>query len=202
MAPKDSLQIVCFGLFIPAITANIFSLIASAIVLGVQTTGTMQLPPYALHIGAILILVVFAAGYTGGYLSRDRPLAQPVGGENAQPFHQLRPSEGTTIVLDEADDGQMYALPRNTGFTVILPETPALGHSWNTTISPGLNLLNSQYVADPYAPRFDVNGTHIWMLNAKNSGLQEFRAWFVLGGSPGNPVVETYSVKLLVNPDT
>jgi predicted secreted protein len=162
----------------------------------------MQSPPYALYIAAILILVVFAAGYTGGYLSRDRPLVRPVGEDNNPAVHLLRPSEGTTIVLDETDDGQTYTLPRNAQFTIILPETLAYGYSWNTTISPGLNLLNSQYVADPYAPRFDVNGTHIWMLNAEDSGLQEFRALFVKRRSPETPVAETYSVKLLVTPDT
>ncbi len=162
----------------------------------------IQLPASALFIAAILIIVVFAAGYTGGYLSRDRPLVQSGGEERNQPVHLLRPAEGTTIVLDETDDGRTYRLPRNAEFTVILPETPAHGHSWNTTISPGLDLLNSQYVADPYSPRFDMNGTHIRMLVTEEAGLQEFHAMSVKGGNNGTPIVETYFVKLLVMPES
>jgi predicted secreted protein len=162
----------------------------------------MLLPPHALLSGAILVLVVYAAGHAGMYLSQDRPLVHPDGGENIQPVCQLTPAEGTTIVLDEMDGDQMCSIPRNTEFVIILPETPADGYSWNTAISPGLSILNTQYVADPYSPRFDLNGTHIWTLQAKDSGLQEFNASSAQGGSPGTPVMDTYTVRLLVRPES
>lgn len=162
----------------------------------------MQPPPLAILLGAILVLVVFAAGYAGLNLSMNSPIIHPVEGETNSPFHLLTPTEGRMIVLDEADDDQMYSISRNTQFLIILPETLAHGYSWNGTMTPGLSLLNTQYVADPNAPRFDINGTHIWMLQANGTGQQEFSAAFVQGNGPLTNTVKRYTVKVSIVPES
>ena len=158
----------------------------------------MQLPLHAIIIAAVLALVVLAAGYAGILLSMDSPLVHTIGGERILGIHQLIPKEGKSIVLDEDDNNEAFEIPRNTQFTIILRETLAQGYSWNTSMSSELALLNSQYVADPDAPRFDVNGTHLWILRPEGPGMQEFNASFVRKGFRSDTDRHSYLVRLLV----
>ena len=95
------------------------------------------------------------------------------------------PPAGTNLVFNESDNGKAFAIPANTEFSINLTETFATNEPWRITPSSGLQLLDSQYYANPSMPRFDIDGTHVWLFTAKEPGLQSFHAetrWY--GDSP------------------
>jgi predicted secreted protein len=140
--------------------------------------------PKAPGIGLFLLLVVFIAGCATSTPDRYIPVV---------------PVNGTPVTFGSADDGRGYALPRNTEFTVSLRETRADQSLWKASVSPGLTILEDRYIADPAAPRVDINGFHTWRLRAAENGPQTFRADYYQSGTT---VQKTFSLSLQVLPES
>ena len=133
----------------------------------------------------ILIFVVFMAGCTDTP-QKTLPVKTPVNG---------------MIVFNESDNGDAYAINRNTEFFVNLTESYATGTKWHARLSGGLELLDDDYRADPKSVRVDIGGTRTWRLRATGTGQQSFQADFYQF-SDADKVQESYSLSLQVLPDS
>ena len=65
-------------------------------------------------------------------------------------------------------------------------------------MSPGLELLDPQYVVNPNAPRVDIDGTRIWQLRVTGSGQQTFHADFVSFDDTPDRNIATYNLELRI----
>ena len=143
---------------------------------------------YALCTGLFLVFLSFAAGCSSSQTAND----------SRQQVHIITPVNGTPIAFNESDSGRIYAIPLDTEFSVKLKETFAAGYRWKITLSPGLELLDSQYVVNPNAPRVDIDGTRIWQLRVTGSGQQTFHADFVSFDDTPDRNIATYNLELRI----
>ena len=105
------------------------------------------------------------------------------------------PADGTKLVFNESDNLKAYTIPIDTEFSVNLTESLATNDPWRIEPSYGLQMLDSQYYANPKMPRPDIDGTHVWRFRAGQPGFQSVFAqtgWY--GDSPRG----VYSVALRV----
>jgi len=88
-------------------------------------------------------------------------------------------AEGKKMVtITEADNGKSEQIAQGTPrFAVTLKENPTTGFMWNATVTPGLEILSSDYQQDK-APEgmVGVGGMRTWVILAKDTGDQKFSA--------------------------
>jgi predicted secreted protein len=123
----------------------------------------MKLPAYPFLAGILLVCILFVTGCTGN-------------APNGSTVIVITPVNDTPVVFNESDNGKTYVIPQNTEFWINLTETFATNQPWHISLSPGLEMIDSQYYANPNMPRFDIEGTHRWILKAIGSGEQSFSA--------------------------
>jgi predicted secreted protein len=118
-----------------------------------------------------------------------------------QPVVVMKPVNGTMISFNESDNGKAYEIPRNTNFFVNVTESFATGTKWHPKVSPGLELVDDGYYANPESIRVDIGGTRSWRLRATGTGQQSFQADFYQF-SDSDKVQEHYALTLQVRPDS
>jgi len=120
----------------------------------------------------ILILAISLIGpnYSGIVASITPPIPKGTYGP------PIKPVFGAPLVFNESDNWTTYEIPVNTEFTINLTETIATNEHWETSLSPGIVQIDTQYFANPAMPRFDIQGTQRWTLRATKTGIQFFTA--------------------------
>lgn len=142
---------------------------------------------YALCAGLFLVFLSFAAGCSSSQIAND----------SRQQVYIITLVNGTPIAFNESDSGRIYAIPLDTEFSVKLKETFAAGYRWKITLSPGLELLDSQYVVNPNAPRVDIDDTRN-QLRVTGSGQKTFHADFVSFDDTPDRNIATYNLELRI----
>jgi inhibitor of cysteine peptidase len=101
------------------------------------------------------------------------------------------------VTYTEADNGTTVSVLQGSMFAISLAENPTTGYSWNATISPGLELVDDQYLENAHAPGMvGVGGTHWWILRAVTAGAQEFSATYIRPWEGVLPGDQTYSLDI------
>jgi predicted secreted protein len=149
----------------------------------------MQSEKFSFIIGVFLVLVVFVAGCTGTNSFADNTKQVPL----------ITTVNGSAIVFNESDNGNVYSIPRTTEFTINLTESFATGTKWHASPSPGIKILDDNYYANPKSIRFDVGGTRSWHLLAAVPGQQSFHADYFFEGVNETPQ-KSYNLALHVLP--
>jgi len=126
----------------------------------------MELSASPLYLLTLLVPCILITGCTGNFILSHNP---------SSPIITITPVNNSPVVFNESDNGKIYAIPQDTEFWINLTETLATNEPWQVTFSPGLELMDSQYFANPSMPRFDIDGTHRWIFKAKEPGMQIFR---------------------------
>jgi predicted secreted protein len=98
----------------------------------------------------------------------------PVTDTGGSPVIVLTPVNDTPLVFNELNNGKTYSIPSGTEVWINLSETFATNEPWRVSISSGLDQVSSEYYRNPTSPRFDINGTHRWILRASGTGKQTF----------------------------
>ncbi len=78
----------------------------------------------------------------------------------------ILPSQGITATFGAADNGKEISISEGTTFNIILDENPTTGYSWNTTVTSGLRVENSEYVQGGNSGMVGAGGTHEWTILA------------------------------------
>jgi predicted secreted protein len=123
----------------------------------------MKSAAYPFLAGILLVCILFMTGCTENSL-------------NGGPVIVITPVNGTPVVFNESDNGKTYVIPQNMEFWINLTETYATNQPWLISLSPGLEVIDSQYFRNPKMPRPDIEGTHRWILKATGLGDQSFFA--------------------------
>jgi predicted secreted protein len=83
--------------------------------------------------------------------------------------------------------------------TVSLDENPSTGYVWEATLTPGLELLSNDYVADDTSDGAPVGsgGTHVWKLRVKEVGESRFTATLYPPDREIGPDAERFTFKVV-----
>jgi predicted secreted protein len=139
-------------------------------------------PPAGSHFESnesVIEIVSATSGTTKatGIVSSTPVTTVPVTANNTITKNQvITLSAGTSIAFNESDNGKVYSIPLNTEFSINLIETRASNLHWEPSLSPGLQLIDDHYYANPKSIRFDIDGTRTWRIRATGSGKQSFSA--------------------------
>lgn len=101
-------------------------------------------------------------------------------------------------IYDEANNGQIVPLAKDSTVTIRLKENPTTGYSWQVNVTDGLSIISDQYIPDKVpAGMVGSGGTHTWTLQPQGAGTFTFRAiymqpWMNVTGSE-----DTYTLTLV-----
>jgi putative hemolysin/predicted secreted protein len=103
------------------------------------------------------------------------------------------------VTFTETDNGKTGDIAQNTRFAIQLKGNPTTGFEWNATVSPGLEIVSSDYQQDK-TPRemVGVGGTVTWILVAKDLGSQKFSASYRRSWEPVTGNETAYNVTINV----
>jgi inhibitor of cysteine peptidase len=103
------------------------------------------------------------------------------------------------VTFTEVDKGTTGIIAHDTRFAIVLAENPTTGFMWNATLSPGLELLSSDYRQNDAAPGMvGVGGTRTWVIIAKDPGAQNFSASYRRSWENVTGKETAYSVNITV----
>lgn len=129
-------------------------------------------------IGMVLacLLAVFLAGCThpGGGNGKAAPTTPAT----------LTPSQS----FDQSASGKQVTAPAGSAFSVMLPENPTTGYSWNMSHSAGLTLLKDEFIP-PATQLAGAGGTHSWLFGAAEKGNQSIHAEYRRPWVPAGTIV-------------
>lgn len=111
----------------------------------------------------------------------------------------MLPSRGIEASYGAADNGKEISMGEGTTFKVILDENPTTGYSWNTTVTSGLRVENSEYIQGGNAGLAGAGGTHEWTIKATGKGEQQFTAIYKRPWEPTTGSESAFTLKILVN---
>jgi len=85
--------------------------------------------------------------------------------------------EKQMVTFNDANDGSTVNVSWTSKFAITLEENPTTGYSWNMTLSPGLELVSTNYIEKPHATGMvGVGGTRTWIIQANDIGSQKVTA--------------------------
>jgi inhibitor of cysteine peptidase len=93
------------------------------------------------------------------------------------------------VTFTESDNGATKEIVAESRFAIQLKENPTTGYTWNTTASPGLEILSSDFKENAHAEGMvGVGGVRTWVLKTSDSGNYTFtasykRSWEAASGN-------------------
>lgn len=82
----------------------------------------------------------------------------------------------TSVYTEDNNTSTIRALKGDT-LVISLKENPTTGYSWNVSASPGLSLVDDEYVQDPAAEgAVGAGGVHNWTFEVAEEGIQNISA--------------------------
>ncbi len=142
---------------------------------------------------AITISLVAIAAIVAGCTN---PTTVPTSTPTAVASPTAVPGETTTPIssFGEADNGKIVQLATGTTFNVSLSENPTTGYSWNWTLTPGLELINTSFASNGSMP--GAGGVRTWELKTNDSAAQTFNAVYKRPFEPTFGNETTYSLNI------
>ena len=103
------------------------------------------------------------------------------------------PQGATGLVYGTDDNGTTVTVNAGSTLTIRLAENPSTGFAWDESCSPGLTVVNSNYIQGANMP--GAPGTNEWTITASEKGLQRFtavykRSWEPLVGNESTFVLD------------
>ncbi len=120
----------------------------------------------AAAIGILCIAVVLTAGCTG---KEQTPMTEKP---------TVPTPEGTAVpvghlVITEEQNNATIPVQVGNIITLMLPENPTTGYTWNLTVTKGLNQTGDLYApSDRTGTLVGSGGTHIWQITVNGPGNQ------------------------------
>lgn len=149
---------------------------------------------------AIVISLVALSALLAG-CTTPAPTATPTPGATTTPMI-LGPTAAPTASatpassFNEANRGQSIQVAPGSTFVVRLEENPTTGYSWNWTLTPGLELVNTSYASNNTAGLAGAGGVRTWELRTNGSGAQTFTAVYKRPWEPFFGNETTYSLNV------
>jgi inhibitor of cysteine peptidase len=83
------------------------------------------------------------------------------------------------------DSGRTVPLGLGQNLSILLPENPTTGYSWNATVSDGLRVTDAAYTPEPQTVAVvGGGGTRNWTVQGVTAGTQRFDAVYVRPWEP------------------
>jgi len=137
-------------------------------------TGPTPSPSPAMGVGGTRTCVV-RVGQPGVYT---------VGAAYARPWESKMPEKtfrvqifappasqtNVTDYFTEKNSPGIFGTDVGRTFAIVLKENPSTGYSWTLKLSPGLKLLNDQFVAPSPSPLVGAGGQRIWVITVEKAG--------------------------------
>ncbi len=89
------------------------------------------------------------------------------------PAQTTTPVSVLTTTYTDKDNGKSVTLAKNSVVKIQLDENPTTGYSWNTTVSPGIQVISSSFQPSNTG-RFGAGGIHTWVIKITGTGVQQF----------------------------
>jgi len=103
------------------------------------------------------------------------------------------------LVVNESQNTATVYMNQSKIITVRLAENPTTGFQWNLTATPGLRIINNQYVpSDTSGKMVGSGGTHVWDISTEMPGQQEIQAVYKRSWEPTTGNESTFSMKIIV----
>ena len=144
---------------------------------------------------AIVISVIAIAAIVAGCTTptaTPTPVPTEVATPTATPGENVMPAPA----FGEADNGKNVEVATGTIFNVSLAENPTTGYSWNVTLTPGLDLVNTSFAANETAGLAGAGGVRTWELKTTNGTTQTFTAVYTRPFEPTTGNETTYVLNI------
>lgn len=132
-------------------------------------------PALLLGVAVACILAIFMAGCT-----------QTPGTGTGSPSPSPTTPGTQTLTLSEEDNGKNVTVSQGSEISLVLPENPTTGYSWNLSHSTGLTLISDDFIP-PGTQLMGAGGSHEWVFHASGKGDQavhaEYRRPWVKAGT-------------------
>jgi PKD repeat protein len=99
----------------------------------------------------------------------------------------------------ESQDNSTITVPKENFIRVKLYQTRSSGYEWEFNVTPGLNIISTQYIPDPNPYSLDgMGGNHVWDVYTAEPGEQSITAVYCRPWNPYNGNI-TYRLNVMVN---
>ncbi|MGA9139803.1 MAG: protease inhibitor I42 family protein [Methanocella sp.] len=99
------------------------------------------------------------------------PTATPTATPSATPT--ATPPVNAVASFNQSNNNTTVSVKTGDIFKITLEENPSTGYTWNASVTSGLNIVNSTYLA-PNTTLVGAPGLHMWQIQANGTGMQTF----------------------------
>ncbi|HTY14856.1 MAG TPA: protease inhibitor I42 family protein [Methanoregulaceae archaeon] len=143
-------------------------------------------------ISILCIAVIATAGCTGKGQTpmTEKPTVPTPEGTAIQPGH---------LVITEEQNNATIPVKSGDQITLMLPENPTTGYTWNLTTTRGLNQTGDRYTpSDRTGTLVGSGGTHVWQMTVTGTGDQAISGIYKRSWEPVTGNETTFRVALTV----
>jgi inhibitor of cysteine peptidase len=143
-------------------------------------------------ISLLCIAAIMTAGCTGKEQTpmTEKPTVPTPEGTAVQVGH---------LVITEEQNNATIPVQVGNQITLMLPENPTTGYTWNLTLTKGLNQTGDLYApSDRTGTLVGSGGTHVWQITVEGTGNQEISGIYKRSWEPVTGNETTFMVALTV----